>query len=179
MKYGLHAHYLKKSLMKIMILALISLGDEMNTAREELIAPCGMNCSLCISYQFMENDLNKQGFHRKYCPGCILRGKNCMHMGDQCELLKNGSVRFCYLCKDFPCKRLQSLDKRYCTKYHMSMIENLTFIQENGMHEFLEKEEIKWHCPACGGLICCHNGLCLHCDLEKLRKNKKYRWNEQ
>lgn len=42
--------------------------------REELIAPCGMNCGLCISYQFKENDLNKKGFHRTYCPGCIPRG---------------------------------------------------------------------------------------------------------
>ena len=29
---------------------------------EKLIAPCGMNCSLCISYQAMKNDLKKQGF---------------------------------------------------------------------------------------------------------------------
>jgi hypothetical protein len=29
-------------------------------------------------------------------------------------------------------------------------------------------------------MICCHNGLCYNCDLEKLRKKKhKYRWNEK
>jgi hypothetical protein len=27
--------------------------------KESLIAPCGMNCSLCIAYQFKEKDLNK------------------------------------------------------------------------------------------------------------------------
>jgi hypothetical protein len=58
--------------------------------KEQLIAPCGMNCSLCIAYQFREKDLNKQGFHRTYCPGCIPRGKNCTHMGEQCELLGKG-----------------------------------------------------------------------------------------
>ena len=42
---------------------------------ENLIAPCGMNCSLCIAYQFMKNDSNKRGFHKTYCPGCIPRGK--------------------------------------------------------------------------------------------------------
>ena len=47
-----------------------------------LIAPCGMNCILCIAYQFLNKDLNKQGFHKKYCPGCIPRGENCTHMGD-------------------------------------------------------------------------------------------------
>ncbi len=53
--------------------------------KEMLIAPCGMNCSLCIAYQFKEKDLNKQGFHRKYCPGCIPRGKHCTHMGNRCD----------------------------------------------------------------------------------------------
>ncbi len=146
---------------------------------ERLIAPCGMNCRLCISYQAMRNDLNKQGFHKKYCPGCIPRGENCTHLGDQCELLGKGSVRFCFECKDFPCKRLKTLDKRYRTKYHMSMIENLKFIQENGMEMFLEKEEITWHCTECNNIICCHNGLCMNCNIDTLHKNKKYRWNEE
>jgi hypothetical protein len=42
------------------------------------------------------------------------------------------------------------------------------------MEKFLEREEVKWRCPQCGGMICCHNGLCLNCDLEKLQRNKKY-----
>jgi len=61
----------------------------------------------------------------------------------------------------------------------MSMIENLEFIKEHGMERFLEKEEAKWRCPECGEVICCHNGLCLNCDLDKLRKNKKYCWDEE
>jgi len=147
--------------------------------QEELIAPCGMNCSLCIAYQFRRNDLNKQSFRRKYCPGCIPRGQNCTHMGDQCELLGQGKVRFCYECAAFPCKRLKALDKRYRTKYHMSMLENLAFIRDLGMESFLKKEEAQWRCPECGGVICCHNGLCLHCHLDTLSRNKKYRWNEE
>lgn len=143
------------------------------------IAPCGMNCSVCIAYQFQDKQLNKQGFKRAYCPGCIARGKNCLHMQDKCELLKNGEVRFCFECESFPCKRLKSLDKRYRTKYHLSMIDNLRFIQEKGMEAFLEKEKNKWSCPTCGNLICCHNGLCLNCNLDILRNNRKYRWNEE
>ena len=146
---------------------------------EELIAPCGMNCSLCIAYQFKQKDLNKQGFHRRYCPGCIPRGKNCTHMADSCELLGKGLVRFCYECQDYPCERLKGLDKRYHTKYHMSMIENLNAIKEKGMQQFLDSQVEKWRCPTCGGTICCHNGLCFDCDLETFLQNKKYRWNEQ
>lgn len=140
---------------------------------EKLIAPCGMNCGLCISYQFGEKDLNKHGFHRQYCPGCIPRGKNCTHMGDRCELLRKGSLRFCYECDAFPCKRLKSLDQRYSTKYQMSMIENLKYIQENGMQKFLEAQDEAWRCPQCGGTLCCHNGLCLNCNLEALLRKKK------
>ena len=110
---------------------------------EKLIAPCGMNCGLCISYLAMKNDINKKGFKRKYCPGCITRGKHCIFMKDQCDLLGKGQVRFCFLCADFPCKRLKNLDKRYRTKYHMSMIDNLIYIKENGMDRFIENEKRK------------------------------------
>jgi hypothetical protein len=151
----------------------------MSEIQKDLIAPCGMNCSVCIAYQFREKDLNKRGFHRTYCLGCIPRGRNCTHMGDRCELLGKGIIRFCYECESFPCKRLKSLDKRYRTKYHMSMIENLEFIKDHGIERFLEKEEAKWRCPSCGGDICCHNGLCLNCNFDKLRQNKKYRWNKE
>ncbi|NCB52889.1 MAG: DUF3795 domain-containing protein [Clostridia bacterium] len=146
---------------------------------EALIAPCGMNCAVCVSYLAMKNDLNRQGFKRVYCEGCIPRGKYCLHMGDRCEALRLGLVRFCYECKEFPCKRLKALDKRYRTKYHLSMIENLQFIKEHGIEEFLRKEKEKWSCPECGGAICCHNGLCLSCKADKLRKNKKYRWDKE
>ncbi len=147
--------------------------------KENLIAPCGMNCSICIAYQFRDKDLNKQGFRKKYCPGCIPRGENCTHMGAKCELLGKGKVRFCYECEVFPCKRLKSLDKRYVTKYQMSMIENLEFIKKYGMERFLKKEEEKWRCTECGDVKCCHNGLCLNCNLDTLLQNKKYRWNEE
>lgn len=146
---------------------------------EELIAPCGMNCGLCVNYQFMEKDLNKQGFHRTYCPGCIPRGKNCTFMSSHCELVGKGLVRFCFECEKFPCTRLKALDKRYKTKYHMSMIENLTLIKECGMEKFLESEENNWRCPQCGSVICCHNGLCLNCGIDRLHKNKKYCWGER
>lgn len=99
---------------------------------EKLIAPCGMNCGLCIAYQFKENDLNKRGFHKKYCPGCIPRGENCTHMKDACELLAKGSIRFCFECESFPCKRLKALDKRYRTKYHKVAI---VYLHEKGCFE--------------------------------------------
>lgn len=142
---------------------------------EEMIASCGMNCALCVAYQFFKGDLNKAGFKRKYCPGCIPRQKNCLYMKNKCDLLGEGKVRFCFECAQFPCARLKGLDKRYRLKYNMSMIENLKMIQSQGMKAFLGEQVRLWQCPDCGGLKCAHNGLCLNCDLEKLIHNRKYR----
>jgi len=99
-------------------------------------------------------------------------------MGHKCELLEKGTVRFCFECEDFPCKSLKSLDKRYSTKYHLSAINNLEYIEEYGIDSYLEKEKEKWRCHECGDFICCHNGLCLNCNLYKLLQNRKYCWDE-
>ena len=60
------------------------------------------------------------------------------------------------------------------------MIENLEYIKNIGMKLFLDKQEEKWKCPACGGVMCCHNGLCFNCGLDELRQKKqKYRWEDK
>jgi hypothetical protein len=143
---------------------------------EQLIAPCGMNCGLCINYQAGKYDLKKKGLNRQYCPGCIPRGQYCLHMKTHCDLVGEGLIRFCHECDNFPCKRLKNLDQRYRTKYHLSMIDNLKQIKEQGIDRFLKEQESGWRCPACGEAICCHNGLCLYCQLDVLRRNKRYRW---
>ncbi len=148
-----------------------------NKMRAELIAPCGMNCALCVSYQAKENDINRQGFHKSYCPGCRPRGKNCAFMKKRCALIGEGQVTFCFECASFPCERLVRLDKRYRTNYHLSMVDNLRFIRDTGMEAFLAAQTEAWRCPSCGGLITCHSGLCLHCQLETLKAKKTYRWD--
>jgi hypothetical protein len=146
---------------------------------EILIAPCGMNCGVCSGYLAMKNDLKKKGFGKTYCTGCLPRGKNCYYKRE-CNLIGKETLRFCYECANFPCRIIKTLDKRYRTFYHMSMIENLEFIKEHGIEKLLKKEEAKWQCSECGGVICCHNGLCYKCNLDKLRQKKhKYRWEEQ
>jgi len=59
------------------------------------------------------------------------------------------------------------------------MIENLEYIRESGVEQFLKKEEEKWKCPHCGAIVCCHNGLCFSCGLDQLKSKKKlYRWED-
>jgi hypothetical protein len=144
---------------------------------KELVAPCGMNCAICSGYLALKHEVKTKGVRMPYCKGCRPRGKICAFLKKKCELLLNNKVRFCYECKNFPCDRLLHLDKRYRTYFRMSMVENLKTIKEEGIQEFLKMEEEKWECPECGGVICCHNGICFSCSLDKLKeKEKLYRW---
>lgn len=147
---------------------------------EELIAPCGMNCAICSQYLALEHDVKSTGIKIPYCSGCRPRDRKCAFLKKRCELLLADKVRYCYECVNFPCERLEHLDERYRTHFRMSMIENLEYIKRNGIGQFLEKEQKKWKCPECGGVICCHNGLCFNCGLNALRQKKqKYRWEER
>ncbi len=147
--------------------------------KAELIAPCGMHCAVCAAYLARENNLKDKGLSLPGCAGCRPRGKNCALLKKRCARLREGQVQFCYECDDFPCRQLATLDRRYRTRYRTSLIENLVFIRGQGVEAFLQKEEDRWRCPDCGGTICCHNGLCYRCGLEKLQRKKQlYRWEE-
>ena len=146
---------------------------------ENLVAPCGMNCGICSGYLAETHDIKKQGVRMTYCRGCRPRNKNCAFLKKRCRLLSEGTVNFCYECPQFPCDQLKAIDKRYRERYHMSMLENLSFIREHGIDGFLKKEEEKWQCPDCGGTICCHNGICFDCGVGRLRtRTVLYRWEE-
>ena len=102
---------------------------------KELIAPCGMNCGLCLSYLRDE----------RKCPGCS-SGRIVNNVCIKCpiKLCKERQGEFCFDCDIYPCEKIIRLDKRYREKYEMSEIENLTTIKEKGIDFFLKKEAEKW-----------------------------------
>jgi len=125
-----------------------------------LIAPCGMNCRLCMAYQR----------EKKHCIGCReeadikYRTKGCTScVIKNCPVIKNSESGFCYECSQFPCTRLKQLDRRYRTKYRMSMVENLERIRLKGIDDFLRYEDSRWTCRNCGGTVCVHKFMCLSC----------------
>ena len=129
---------------------------------DSIIAPCGMNCGICRAYL---RERNK-------CPGCRRddenKSKSCLNCRiKNCEELKNNDFTNCFSCALFPCDRIRHLDKRYRTKYKMSMIENLETINKSGIHKFVENEKVKWTCSECGGIICVHTGDCYSCGKKK------------
>lgn len=108
--------------------------------KKQLIAPCGMNCATCLGYLREKNKClgcrAMDAYESCYGRKCIIRS---------CLILKKKNMRFCSdQCWKYPCQRLKSLDKRYRTKYGMSMIENLEYIRDHGIRRFLEHEQKRW-----------------------------------
>ena len=110
-----------------------------------------MNCCICVAYL---RDKRKcpgcrdfKGDKREYRRKCIIKN---------CDKLKKNIWKFCSdKCEKYPCQRLKNLDKRYRTKYGMSMIENLEFIKKKGIRKFIKKEEKRW--VSKDGITCVHN----------------------
>lgn len=133
--------------------------------KKELIAPCGMNCILCYGYQ---RDKNK-------CEGCNTKGEFIINGCKRCIIrncitIKENKSGFCYECDKYPCRRLKDLDKRYRTKYHMSMLDNLEEIKKMGMDIFLKHQEEKWKCVFCGNVICVHHNICPKCNTQHIKE---------
>jgi hypothetical protein len=123
-----------------------------------LIAPCGINCGICLAYLREKNKCGgcriKPAVSFKSIDRCVIR--NCIH-------LKETSSGFCYECDKYPCRRLKQLDKRYRIKYRENVIDNLDSIKVIGLNRFVEAEVERWKCKNCGATICVHRDKCLGC----------------
>jgi len=126
--------------------------------KAELIAPCSMNCRLCLAYQRDKKRFTgcrrEDAYERSYGLKCVMRN---------CQTVKDNISGQCYECDKFPCKRLKQLDKRYRDKYYMGMIDNLNAIKLGGMGAFLQQEDVRWTCGGFGGIICVHRKACPTC----------------
>ena len=127
----------------------------------EMIAPCGLDCSLCGVAHAKE----------KPCLGCNVDSETKpAFCADWCRIVpcekrvKNGWA-YCDACPDYPCADMQERETRYTTQYPLreSPMENLRLIRELGMEAFLERERRAWTCSKGGGPICVHSGLCRDC----------------
>ncbi len=132
--------------------------------KEELIAPCGMNCAICSNYLAHINNLNKSR-----CSGCRPDNKKCTYLFEKCSGINNSlegnvTANFCFECDQYPCKEINRMDKRYRNNYKISVKENLETIKNNGITEFVKDQYQEFHCSKCGGLISIHNKKCFECD---------------
>jgi hypothetical protein len=123
--------------------------------KTQLIAPCGMNCEICMAYLRPKNR----------CKGCRAIDDNIPITRLRCKIKNcgfydDGKKKYCFECKNFPCMHIKNLDKRYRTRYSISMIENLQNIKKSGIRKLVKSEEKRWACPESGAPICVHNRKC-------------------
>ena len=131
-----------------------------NMMKTHIIAPCGMNCGICIGYLREKNPCG--GCFKKDDPNKPKSCRSCSIVN--CKFLEKTTSNFCYDCEKYPCTRLKQLDKRYRTKYKMSMLENLENIKKLGLETFIKNEKKRWKCDNCGGTLCVHREFCLSCN---------------
>lgn len=123
-----------------------------------LIASCGMNCGICMAFLRKKNKCNGCRAVNTWNPKTRVecKIKNCI-------LMNLEEFEYCYQCPQYPCILIGNMDKRYKTRYGMSMIGNLNDIKNNGIEEFKRVEKEKWKCKTCGGVINVHDNICSNC----------------
>jgi hypothetical protein len=127
-----------------------------------------MNCGICMAFL---RDKNR-------CPGC--RAEDAPQTAARvrcaifnCDLIRTGGAKFCLIRDESPCRRLKALDRRYRSRYRMSMIENLAAIRAGGIRRFAADEKRRWTCPDCGGTINVHRAVCSACGRKHGPRNRK------
>jgi hypothetical protein len=124
-----------------------------------MLAPCGMNCAVCYVHLRKKKQClgcrNQDGIKPEHCRKCKI--KDCM--------LSQGT-NFCFECASFPCGKIKNLDKSYCKRYQVSLIENGLRLKTMGEESYLRAEMEKWRCTFCGGIISLHDHVCSQCGRE-------------
>ena len=139
--------------------------------KENMIAPCGLNCGICHETLRKENP----------CTGCLgpneTKSDYCANHCkiSVCDIRQTLPDRFCDQCPQFPCSEMTDKEIWYANTYPMveSLMGNLALIRKEGMEKFLQLEAERWGCTV-GGTICVHTGICSGCGKEyTIRKHKE------
>lgn len=119
-----------------------------------MIAVCGVNCAYCQAH------LKK----KKPCGGCRApddeKRTSCVNCAKK-RCADEKGLALCAECADFPCPRMKQLAKAY-RRYGIDLLQNgRDMLRDPG--GFLARERDRYTCPACGGAVCEHDGICSEC----------------
>lgn len=124
------------------------------------LAPCGVYCPACPSYE-------------KTCGGCysekLKRGRVSKF---SCKIraccIARADIDYCFDCGEFPCsvyaKKLlatYSDDARY--KYRFDLPELAEQFKNLGLQCFIERRAVFWKCSSCGGVLQFYSYICKNC----------------
>jgi hypothetical protein len=137
---------------------------------------CGLYCGTCPIYLARrENDtdtlremsrLRGVPVERVRCDGCLSDHmfQDCRHGFLRCAEERN--VTWCFQCSDFPCKRLKDFIGIHVMNgisHHEHVIEDLQYMREHGVGEWVKKQAKRALCPKCGRTQYWFNRNCPKC----------------
>jgi hypothetical protein len=119
----------------------------MDHERQDLVAPCGIDCGICEANTCKDNPqllayLVSRGIpgDKLPCAGCREGKGHCPVITDQCETYQCATgkgVDFCYDCGEFPCIKLQPSADRADVLPHNTKVFNLCTIKRAGVEGFI------------------------------------------
>jgi len=129
--------------------------------RREWLAPCGLYCGVCAI--MMAHTDNNQKFKERLAPVYGVSPEEIRCEGCQSDLpftfcsvcsikscTRERGYEGCHQCDDFPCEHIDKFSFPVGKKVMMRAIPQW---REMGTQRWVEAEENRYHCPACGNQL--------------------------
>lgn len=132
---------------------------------------CGLYCGACPNLLATEHDtldaladIRRSKPEDQICFGCK-SGKTAPFCTTcrikQCA--RDKGFEFCFECDSFPCDILTAFIEDNQYPYHLGVTKNLSAIHEDGVKAWLEYQESRWRCSACGAKFAWQDETCSTC----------------
>ena len=137
-----------------------------NGNRFDTLAPCGVYCGACPSFN-------------KTCNGCSSEDKNqdrCSKWGCKIRVCcyNEKGLDYCIDCEQFPCKVIDKKfnthqgDQRYQYRHEIPKVFNR--LKTMSIGDYLEFQKQRWRCRSCGGTVYFYYYRCNTCGKEQMIK---------
>ena len=149
---------------------------------EKMVGICGLYCGTCPNYlASRKNDLEQLKkiseatgipIEEVRCDGCLSDNVfapcvKCMHGFRECA--KEKEVDWCFECPDFPCQRLEDFKDVHIVNnisHHEHVIDELNNMKENGIEQWVKKQDKEGRCPQCGEVQYWSARECSYCGIK-------------
>ena len=137
-------------------------------------AYCGLYCGSCERLHASKDnkltEFSKDGnqlIEDIKCFGCKSDtvAKHCR----TCEIKlcnQEKNIEFCNQCPEYPCVKLTEFKETPRYPYHCEVFDNLKFIEEKGLKQWLEEQQNRWSCPKCNNEFMWYTQQCEQCGTE-------------
>jgi predicted amidophosphoribosyltransferase len=140
----------------------------------QLLAACGLYCGACYHYRasfaegaYLLERAAAQGkdLNQFTCQGCR-SDRLYIHAGcSNCELRacsESRGYRHCGECPEAPCSRLQAFQHDGHV-HHLPILASLDDLNRLGPDAWLEEQQVRWQCSACGAAFSWYDSACPNC----------------